>query len=222
MSLYVNIPPSSSGTSWYSLEAAVHAAAVPSLTESVAITPGLSHDMATIGANAQDAGVEGGALRGINSAWNILTKQLPYRNVSTSKFAISFQGSLASIAAAQLSYFGLINAAATHELIVGTQQSVSGTQFLAFTYNGVAVVPAGGVDLGTADTNVYTWRIISDATTVTFSRSAKAGGGAALSSGTVLTNVANFPTDVMAPGFLASTASAGQALYKAVYSYVGP
>lgn len=213
----------STGTDWYSAEAAVHAAAVSQLTEATPIVVGVSNEGAILGANTVDAGAEGGALRGnSDTLWTLIHKGTVVQNLGTSKFAISFQGSVSPIAAGKVSYFGLTNAAAsTRYLLLGVYQSVDGVNFTFFGYDGTAITAT--VNLGVADANVYTWRLISDGTTLTVARAAKGGGGAALASGTILTSALHYPAGVAAyPGFFNSVGTVGQQFFKALVSYVGP
>jgi hypothetical protein len=123
--------------------------------------------------------------------------------------------SLAAILAANASYFGIVSAETgpvTASINIGTDNGLSATNFVAYAYNGSATAT---VLLGAADTDVHTWRIISDATTVSFWRDGTQVG-------TLATNVANFPTGLGSPGLYSTVGATGQALYKVLYSFVGP
>lgn len=208
------------GSTWFDLEAQAHAAAVPQLTKAVAFRP---IDLTTlITATCVDAQVEGGGIRNSSDTlFTLLSKATMAQNAQTSKFGVSFLASLSPIAVGKASYVGLVDAAsATKELAIATQQSNDAANFHAFGYDGAALT-SPLVTLGAADANVYSWRITSDATTVTISRCAAAGGGAALSSGTILTNVLHFPTGRLIPAIFNSAATVGQVVYGVVYSYVG-
>lgn len=209
-------------TSWFGLEAAYHASIVTQLTESTPIVLGVSNEGAILSASAVDAGAEGGALRGnSDTAWIQINKATVVQGMNTSKFAISFQGTLSPIAVGKLSYFGLFNAptSTSKEIVIGTQQSTDAANFVGFVYDGVGLT---SVPLGTSDGQCYTWRILSDGTTLSYQRAAKGGGGAALSSGTIATSTAHFPTGAAYVGFQNSAGTTGQQLFKCLVSYVGP
>lgn len=215
---YQTIPPSGGGTSWYDLEAAAHASAVAELTESVPVTVGISSVSEALAASVVDAAVEGGALKG-NSAWAYMSRATVYQAANTSKFAISFQCSLAALVVAKSSHVGIVNTAGTQFVSIATAFGQDAVNFIGQGNNGAAT---SLVTLGAADTSVWTFRVTSDGTTVTFSRHAAAGGGGALASGTVLTAAANYPSVAMAPGFFGTAPSASMAVYKCLFSYVGP
>lgn len=201
------------GASWYTIEAAAHAALLPALTESVPVQVGLSNVGEPL-VDASDAQFEGGGVRSTGTRWNLLSGATIWQNLQTSVFAVSFQCRLATIAASQYSYIGIVSGATAPTAIieVGTDNALSTTNFSALGYNGSVTAT---VDLGTADTNLHTWRIVSDGTTVTFYRDGVAVG-------TLATNAANFPTGRGRPAFIATAASSGQAVFKCLYSYVGP
>jgi hypothetical protein len=216
------------GRTWYELEAAAHAQALsqPQL-ESVPIPMSLNHVLAIIGANVAAGNptspVEGGSLRGLGAAWNHLLPGNVWNDMGTSYIGCSWQASMAAIAVGVDSYLGLKNPLNGQQIVFGTDRTVSLTRFIAFTYDGVAIQPAGGVDLGLADANVWTWRLTINGTVATMSRCAAAGGGVPLASGTVLTANPNFPVGFPAsPAFKASTLAVGQAITKCLFSFVGP
>ncbi len=207
--------------SWFNREALAHAALGYGLTESIAIPIGITESAIPYAATppAEDASLEGGALRGSGTAWAMLTKATVYQNLRTSPFAASFQGILHPIVAAQASYFGITNAAGTGQVVIATDITRSATDFTMFGYNGAATAIQS---LGAADVSLWTWRLVSDGTTVRVYRQPAAGGGQLNPVGSLLTAAANYPTNAASPGFFASSGANGQALYKCVYSFVGP
>jgi hypothetical protein len=201
------------GSGWYTTEAAAHLALIPQLTESVPIQVGVSNEAAILSVSLIDASKEGGALRGSASTWGVLVKGSVYQNLSTSKFALSFQCSCATIAVSQASYFGLYDIVSGAALLFGTAQADHATQFTGWGYN--ASLLTAKAALGAADTAVHTWRMVSDGTTVTWYRDG-------VSVGTLLTAATNFPTQKASPALQATAGSSGSALYKVLYSFVGP
>lgn len=209
------------GTSWYDLEAAMHASLVSELTESVAIPIAVSNDLAILGVGAIDAAKEGGALRGTGGTWNHLVKAAVWQLMSTSKFAISFQAILPTIASSQSGYVGIKNVSTSHQLVIGTDNSQDVANVVCFGYDGVALTSPIGT-LGAADASAHTLRIVSNGTTVTFQKAPATGGSAATASATLLTAATHFPAASGVPAFVATTGSTGQAVYKVLYSFVGP
>jgi len=219
---WADIEASGTGGSstWYDVEAAAHAAAIPELTESVPIQVGVSNIAETKGTMVLDAAKEGGAIKGTGAAWGYLCTPTVWQNLATSKFACSFQGSFAQMASAKANYFALVNSTGTHGILIGTNNDTDATHFITFVANVTGTSSA--LSLGTADTNVYTWRVYSDGTTCTVGRYAADGSGAALASQTFLTNGVDYPTDSASPAIFANVTMTGQALYKVLYSFVGP
>lgn len=203
---------SSSSSSWYSTEASACATEVPQLTECVPVQVCVSNDIATLGGAASDAGKEGCGLKGNGTAWAMLAKGTVYQALNVSKFCVSFQAALPANVSAQPGYVGITNSGGTQQVVIGSDNAKSSTQFVGFGYNGTATAVQ---NLGTFDTNLHTWRMTSDGTTVTWYRDGT-------SAGTLSTGATNYPTAAASPGFYATSGAVGQAIYKAQYCYVGP
>jgi len=207
------------GTSWFDLEARVHASRISALTESIPVVLNVANVGEALGAHAIGSGLEGGALQGSGGVWNLLAPGGVYTNLSGSRFAVSFQAAMATIGTGRSSYVGIKDPGSGAQLAIGTDTTVSTTDFIAFGYDGIALTTVR--HLGTADVTFYTWRLISDGTTLTLERAAPAGGQGALSSATLLTSATHFPTTPGAPGFV-GTLAVGQGVAKCLFSFVGP
>lgn len=200
---YVDYLP---GGDWFATEAKAMRAALPGLTSVDYVKPGVDPIGVALNTNIQDAGKEGGAIAGKALAWNRLTQTTIWQNMSTSVFAMSFQcqGNTQGI------YFGAIDPTGTFGILIDTNASVSGH------WGGTCIGTSGTVapvDLGATDSAVHTFRVFSDATTVTFYLDG-------VSKGTVLTSATHFPTQQGMVGFNGPT-STNQALYRAAWGYVG-
>lgn len=201
-------------SAWASAEVAAHKALLPTITGSAEIVCSRSDDGALLGTALADAGVEGGGVKGTGTGtiWAKFTKAAIWQNMKTSVWAVSFIGSLPAIAASNLGVFGTIDPSVTGGVVVSTDNAKSTTNFVGYANDGVATAP---VLLGTADTAIHTFRIVSDGTTITWYIDG-------VSKGTLATSTAHVPTFGGSPGLYATATAAGQALYRIVYSYHGP
>lgn len=199
---------------WAAAEAAAHKALLPTLTGSAEIVCARSDDGALLGTALADAGVEGGGVKGTGTGtiWAKFTKAAIWQNMKTSVWAVSFLGALPVPAASNVSVFGTIDPSVTGGVVVSSENAKSATNFVGYANDGTPTAP---VLLGTADTAIHTWRIVSDGTTITWYRDG-------VSVGTMATSTAHVPTFGGMPGLYSNVAGAGQALYRIVYSYHGP
>jgi len=204
-------PVSAGGSTWFDVEAAAHVAAIPQLTESVALQLGPANVGELIGANLADAGKEGGAIKSTGTAWALLMRTFPWQAANTSKIACSFRGILGAPVTTKQSDFGLVRSDGAG-IQIATNFDTNNTQFFAQGYTGAALTAP--VLLGVADTLVHTWRILSDGATVTFQKDG-------VTVGTLATNAVNFPTNAICPGIFDNVPGTAQGLYKVLYSFVG-
>lgn len=194
------------GGDWFATEAKAMMGAGLGLTTCVPVVPGVDPVGVAFNANIQDAGKEGGAIAGKNAAWNRLTQTTIWQNMKTSHFAFAYQfsGNTAGI------YFGTIDPSGSFGVLVDTSASIAGH------WGGLAIGTGGStasVDLGATDSAVHTIRGYCDGTTLTWYLDT-------VSKGTILTSTANFPTQQGTLGFNGPT-STTQAIYRALYGYVG-
>jgi len=200
-------------TSWFATETAAAVAAIPEITDCIPVQMGIANVGEAFGSSAADAAKEGGCVKGIAGTVSYVNRAMVYQNMKTSKFWVSFDGSFASIASSQTSYFGLYNGTTGAQVSFGTDQAQDASQYVLLGYNGASLttIPKGGA----ASTARSTYRLFSDATTVTLARN-----GTTLT--TLATSATNFPTAAGSPGWSGSTSATGQSLCRVLYCYVSP
>jgi len=149
---------------WFDAEALAVSALVPQLTEFVPFKLGqfLFGGALTAGNTNLAAALEGGGLRTANTTFTLVGTSIT-QNAKTSRWSFSARAKLTPPDGTHLNtWIGLINAAGSHAIYVGSENSADATHFVLRFLNASSTTVVGSV----ADSSVHDWRITFDLTTV--------------------------------------------------------
>lgn len=166
MSLYVSIPPSSGGGSafggaWVSDQVSFLGQAVSQLTRFERFKIGQS-SMGQALSGTSDGAREGGARTAPNTTGTMFGASV-FQTTKTGYWGMSILGKFATPVVARNAFLGLCNAAGSHDIIVGTIQSVSATNYCLLCDGAVSTTDVSAV---VADTNYHTFAITGDTANV--------------------------------------------------------